>query len=399
MIALDRKHLFGLYNDEPGGSPRLKKERLAVEAYAIVQHGKPLEKISRPTPLPTGREVLLAVTHSGICHSDLHLVEGRYDLGSRGDLNLAMRGLKLPLIPGHEVVGKVVSWGPDANHEGLSVGDVKLVFPWVGCGICARCRADEQNLCLSTRPIGLAVDGGYATHVVVSDPKYLLDIEGLDPAVAATYACSGVTVFGAIRKLMPLDSDDTVVVIGAGGLGLNAISLLKALGHERICAVDTGQTKIDAALAQGASVVVLTDGDTASTVAKISEACGGRVFSIIDTVNASATAEFAFDSLSKGGKLIQVGLFGGELKLPLPLMPAKSATLQGSYVGGLGELREVVALAKRGLMPDIPVTPCDLDDVNSALDNLRDGKVIGRMVLVIGDEERAGGDAASPDLF
>ena len=152
---------------------------------------------------------------------------------------------------------------------------------------------------------------------------------------------------------------------GAGGLGLNAISLLKALGHERICAVDTGQTKIDAALAQGASVVVLTDGDTASTVAKINEACGGCVFSIIDTVNASATAEFAFDSLSKGGKLIQVGLFGGELKLPLPLMPAKSATLQGSYVGGLGELREVVALAKRGLMPGIPVTPCDLDDVNS----------------------------------
>ncbi len=357
-----------------------------MEAYAIVQHGKPLEKLSRPTPVPTGREVLVAVTHSGICHSDLHVIEGSYDLGSRGDLDLAKRGLKLPLIPGHEVVGKVVSWGPDANDDGLNVGDVKLVFPWVGCGDCARCRADEQNLCLTTRPMGLAVDGGYGTHVVVSDPKYLLDIEGLDPAVAATYACSGVTVFGAIRKLMPLDPDDTIVVIGAGGLGLNAISLLQALGHERICAVDTGQAKLDAALAQGASLVVLADGDTASTVAKINEACGGRVLSIIDTVNASATAEFAFDALSKGGKLIQVGLFGGELKLPLPLMPAKAATLQGSYVGGLGELREVVALAKRGLMPDIPVTPCGLDDVNAALGDLRDGKVIGRMVLVIGDD-------------
>ena len=297
-------------------------------------------------------------------------------------LNLAMRGLKLPLIPGHEIVGKVVSWGPDANGEGLSAGDVRLVFPWVGCGECPRCRAEEQNLCLSIRPMGLAVDGGYGTHVLVSDPKYLLDIDGLDPAVAATYACSGVTVFGAIRKLMPLDPDDTVVVIGAGGLGLNAISLLRALKHERICAVDTGQAKLDAALAQGASQTVLA-GDCAATVANINQACGGRVFSIIDTVNASATAEFAFDALSKGGKLIQVGLFGGELRLPLPLMPAKAATLQGSYVGGLGELREVVALAKRGLMPDIPVTPCDLDEVNEALGELRDGNVIGRMVLVI----------------
>ena len=361
-----------------------------MEAYAIVQHGKPLEKLSRPTPVPTGREVLVAVTHSGICHSDLHVIEGSYDLGSRGLLDLAKRGLKLPLIPGHEVVGKIVSWGPDAQGDGLNAGDVKLVFPWVGCGECPRCRADEQNLCLSTRPMGLAVDGGYGTHVIVSDPKYLLDIGDLDPAVAATYACSGVTVFGAIKKLMPLDPEDTIVVIGAGGLGLNAISLLRALGHEAICAVDTGQAKLDAALAQGASLVILADGDTASTVAKIGEACGGRVLSIIDTVNASTTAEFAFDALSKGGKLIQVGLFGGELKLPLALMPAKAATLQGSYVGGLGELREVLALAKRGLMPDIPVTPCALDDVNEALADLRDGKVIGRMVLVIGDQASPG---------
>ncbi len=357
-----------------------------MEAYAIVRHGRPLEKLSRPTPVPVKREVLVAVTHSGICHSDLHVIEGSYDLGSRGSLDLAKRGLKLPLIPGHEVVGKIVSWGPEADSEDLTVGDTRLVFPWIGCGECPRCRADEQNLCLSTRPMGLASDGGYSTHVLVSDPKYLLDIDGLDPAVAATYACSGVTVFGAIRKLMPLDPEDVIVVIGAGGLGLNAISLLRALGHEWICAVDSGQAKLDAALAQGASRVVLADGNCASTVAKISEACGGRVLSIIDTVNASATAEFAFDALSKGGKLILVGLFGGELKLPLPLMPAKAATLQGSYVGGLAELREVVALAKRGLMPNIPVTPCALDDVNQALGDLRGGKVIGRMVMVIGDD-------------
>lgn len=365
-----------------------------MKAYAIVEHGRPLDRLDRPTPVPTGREVLIAVTHSGVCHSDLHLIEGRYDLGSRGELDLAARGLKLPLVPGHEIVGKVAGWGADANDAGLSVGDVKLVFPWVGCGDCARCRADESNLCLATRPMGMVTDGGYASHVVVSDPKFLLDIQGLDPAVAATYACSGVTVFGAIRKLMPLDPLETVVIVGAGGLGLNAISLLRALGHETICAVDSAQVKLDAAIAQGASSVVLSDGDAASTTAKISAACNGRVFSIIDTVNASTTATFAFDALSKGGKLIQVGLFGGELRLPLPLMPAKSATLQGSYVGGLAELRDVVDLAKRGLMPAIPVTQCPLHEVNDALAQLRDGRVIGRMVLVMDAEQHLDGGQA-----
>jgi alcohol dehydrogenase/propanol-preferring alcohol dehydrogenase len=207
-----------------------------------------------------------------------------------------------------------------------------------------------------------------------------------------------VTVFGAIRKLMPLDHNETIVVIGAGGLGLNAISLLRALGHERICAVDSGQTKLDAAIAQGAANVVLADSDAASTVTKISVACNGRVFSIIDTVNASETATFAFDALSKGGKLIQVGLFGGELRLPLPLMPAKSATLQGSYVGGLAELREVVSLAKRGLMPDIPVTLCALDEVNHALEELREGRVIGRMVLVMDADQHVHANAPPGEI-
>ena len=197
-----------------------------MEGYAIVRHGEPLEHITLPTPVPTGREVLVAVTHAGVCHSDLHLIEGGYDLGSRGMLDLAKRGLKLPMIPGHEIVGRVVSWGPDADASDLKVGDVRLVFPWVGCGICVRCRQDEQNLCLTTKPIGMATNGGYATHVVVPEAKFLLDIEGLDPALASTYACSGVTVYGAIRKLMPLVADEMVVVIGSGGLGLNAVAIL-----------------------------------------------------------------------------------------------------------------------------------------------------------------------------
>jgi len=355
--------------------------------YAITRHGEPLEKITKPTPVPEGREVLVAVTHAGVCHSDLHLQEGGYDLGSRGSLDFASRGMKLPFFPGHEVVGKVVSWGPDAEDAGLTKGDLRLVFPWIGCGTCESCRADEQNMCLNMISMGAHIDGGFATHVLVPDFRYLIDIEGIDPALAATYACSGVTVYGGIKKFMPIRPKEMVVVVGAGGLGLNAVSMLQAVGHDQICVVDTSEDKLQLAKAQGALHTVLAGKDGAATTAAISEACAGRVFYILDTVNAGATASFAFDALSKGGKLVQIGLFGGELCVPLPLMPAKALTLQGSYVGGLADIREVIALAKKGLLPPIPLTCRPLEDASDALDDLRGGRVSGRVILVNDDAE------------
>lgn len=352
-----------------------------MEAYAIVEHGKPLQRLESETPTPVGKQVLVAVTHAGVCHSDLHLIEGSYDLGSKGMLDLAKRGLVLPMTPGHEIVGKIVSWGPDADESQLEVGATRLVFPWIGCGHCKRCQADEQNLCLATKPIGMAVDGGYASHVLVPEAKFLLDIEGIDPGLACTYACSGVTCYSAIQKLLPLDPEETVVVIGAGGLGLNAVSILAGMDHRLICVVDTSSEKLDAAKAQGASSTVLAGSDGGATSAAILEACGGTAFAIVDTVNGSATAQFAFDALSKGGRLIQVGLFGGELKVPLPLMPAKAATLRGSYVGSLVELRAIVELAKAGKLAPIPTEERALDQANAALDDLRAGRVTGRIIL------------------
>lgn len=353
-----------------------------MEGYAITRHGEPLEKITKPTPVPKGREVLVAVTHAGVCHSDLHLQEGNYDLGSRGTLEFASRGISLPFIPGHEVVGRVVSWGPDAAEAGLSVGATRLVFPWIGCGVCESCLADQQNLCLNMTSIGAHMDGGYATHILVPDYRYLIDIEGIDPALAATYACSGVTVYGGIRKFEPLRADEMVVVVGAGGLGLNAISMLKAIGHDKICVVDNSPEKLELAKAQGATETVLAGNDGATTTAAIVNACSGRVFYILDTVNSGPTAEFSFNALSKGGKIVQIGLFGGELRIPLPLMPAKAVTLQGSYVGGLADIREVIALAKQGRLPAIPIDHRPLDQASNALDDLRRGKVSGRVILV-----------------
>ncbi|MDE2335488.1 MAG: alcohol dehydrogenase catalytic domain-containing protein [Rhodospirillales bacterium] len=348
-----------------------------MRAWAVVENEAPLAEIELPTPEPKGTEVLLETTYCGVCHSDLHIWEGRYDLGGGKVMNLKDRGLSLPLAMGHEIVGRVVKLGPEAR--GVKPGDIRIVFPWLGCGTCASCLAEEDNMCLTPKSLGVYQNGGYGTHVLAPHPRHLVDPGTLDPAIAATYACSGITVYSAINKVMPMPPDEPVVLVGAGGLGLQAIAVLRALGHRAIVSVDISEEKRKAALAEGATKVV--DGSGEGVTKRIVEACGGAPRAIIDLVNGSASARFAYDALRKGGKLVMVGLFGGELSLALPLVPIKALTVQGSYVGNPKELRELVALAQGGKLPPIPVQTVPQREAYQALMRLRAGQVTGRLVL------------------
>ncbi len=350
-----------------------------MRAWAVVESGAPLQEMELPTPEPQGTEVQLEVTHCGVCHSDLHIWEGYYDLGGGKKLLLKDRGVVLPLAMGHEVVGRVSKLGPDAT--GVKVGDIRIVYPWVGCGVCDKCRAEEDQMCLTPRSIGIFQNGGYATHVVAPHSRHLVDPGSLDPAVAATYACSGITVFSAIQKVMPLAPTEPIVVIGAGGLGMNAIVVLKAMKHENIVVVDVSPEKREAALKAGATKVVDGAGSAEEVTKRILDATGGPVLAVIDLVNGTATARFAFDALRKGGKLIQVGLFGGELTVSLPVMMMRALTLQGSYVGTPKDLRDLVKLAQEGQLQALPVSTVPQSQANDALMRLRDGKVTGRVVL------------------
>ena len=348
-----------------------------MRAWAVVESGAPLKEIELPTPEPTGTQVLLEVTHCGVCHSDLHVWEGKYDLGGGQIMSLKDRGVTLPLALGHEIVGRVARLGPDAR--GVAVGARRIVYPWVGCGTCAACTSEHDNMCLKPRSIGVFQNGGYATHVLAPHPRHLIDPGTLDPALAATYACSGITVYSAIQKIMPLPPDEPVVLIGAGGLGLQAVAVLRALGHRNIISVDVSAEKRAAALREGAATVV--DGSGEGVTKRIIEAAGGRVGAIIDLVNGTASARAAFEALRKGGKLVQVGLFGGELRLPLPLMPIQALTVQGSYVGTPGDLRALVALAQDGRLPPVPIEQVPMPTADAALTRLREGRVTGRLVL------------------
>ena len=348
-----------------------------MRAWAVVENGAALQQLDWPTPEPTGKQVLLEVIHCGVCHSDLHIWEGYYDLGGGKRMSLKDRGVVLPLAMGHEIVGRVVKLGPEAT--GVAEGDIRIVFPWVGCGHCDRCLAEEDNMCLQGRAIGVFQNGGYATHVLAMEPRHLVDPGPIAPALAATYACSGITVYSAIKKIMPIAPDLPIVLVGAGGLGLSAISILQALGHHTIVAVDVSEEKRATALEAGATAVV--DGMGEGVTERIIAAAGGPVRAVIDLVNGTATARFAYDALTKGGRMVQVGLFGGELTIALPLMAMREVTVGGSYVGNPKELRELVALAQTGKLKPFSYSTVPMTDANDALMRLRSGKVTGRLVL------------------
>jgi len=348
-----------------------------MQSYDVCECGAPLRLMERPTPKPAGTEVLLKVVAAGVCHSDLHIWEGYYDLGGGKRLQLSDRGVKLPLTMGHENVGDVVAVGPDA--VGVKIGDRRLVHPWLGCGECAVCRRGDEQLCRTALSIGVFRSGGYADHLLVPHPRYLFDIGGIAPEKAAPLACSGITTYGALKKVGPLLQQEPVVIIGAGGLGLMCLSLHQKMGGKGAIVVDIDPVKREAALKAGAQAVI--DGKAADAAKKIIEATKGGAWAVIDLVGASRTVQLGVDSIIKGGKVIVVGLFGGDITVPTPSFPLRAMTIQGSYVGSLPEMAELLDLVRRKGAPDLPVATRPLAAVNDALNELKEGKVIGRLVL------------------
>src|SRR6266536_145433 len=140
-----------------------------MKSYRVTEFEMPLEMIEVPTPKPSGTEVLLRVKAAGVCHSDLHIWEGGYDLGHGKRMSLKDRGIPLPLTMGHETAGEVIALGPQA--ENVKIGEVRLVYPWIGCGKCPVCQSGDEHLCAAPRCLGVYCDGGYADHIVVPQDR------------------------------------------------------------------------------------------------------------------------------------------------------------------------------------------------------------------------------------
>ena len=346
-------------------------------SYQITEHGKPLQKVFSDTPQPKGTEVLVRITRSGVCHSDLHIWDGYFDLGGGKRFYVKERGCVPPFTLGHEPFGVVEALGSSVPRIDAKIrpGQKKLVFPWIGCGKCEVCRQGQDNYCVSgIRFLGVSRPGAYATHVLVPHPKYLLDASGIDDAFAATLACSALTAYSAIGKLPALGPKDRVAVLGCGGLGLIGISILRARGARHIVACDVDDAKLAAAAKLGAHESVnMRAPDAAQRLAGVAAA--------IDFVGSPATSGPGIAALRKGGRYVICGLYGGELTHPLPPIAQRAISIVGSYVGNLSELKAVVALAKKRKLKPLPVETRPAEEANAALEALKAGKVLGRIVL------------------
>jgi len=343
---------------------------------SLVAYGQPLQETTAERPTPHGSEVLVRTTCCGVCHSDLHLQDGYFALGGDRRLDIT-KDRTLPFTLGHEIAGVVEAAGE--NVEGAVVGRQVAIYPWIGCGQCAACRAGEENMCSAHHHLGVAVDGGYASYVMVPHPRYLIDHAPLAPSFAGPLMCSGLTAYGALKRLGSHAERGPALLVGLGGVGMMGLALARVLFREAPLVADIDAEKRKAVLGAGAAQAF--DPADPQTRKAILAASGGGLFAVCDFVGSDKSLQFATGVLARGGKVVVTGLLGGSFSIPAAMFGIKAITIEGTLTGTLAQARELVALARSGKIAPIPTQARPLDQAQTALDDLRAGRVVGRTVL------------------
>jgi D-arabinose 1-dehydrogenase-like Zn-dependent alcohol dehydrogenase len=347
-----------------------------MRRQSLVKFDAPLCETIVETPKPQGGEVLVRIERCGLCHSDLHIQDGYADLGGGKKLDTT-RGMTLPFTLGHEIAGIVEEVGTDVSKD--LIGTRKAVFPWIGCGQCRDCQSGDENICVKQRFVGVSIDGGFASHVLVPDAKYLLDYDPLPVSQAATLMCSGITAYGALKRLVDRPRQRNLLLIGLGGVGMMGLSFAQAMFKQKISVADLNPGARETALSNGAAVAYdPSETDIARRIVKETE---GGFDAIVDFAGNEKSMAFAVSVLARGGKIVVSGLMGGQFSLPMVQWVYKRMTIEGFMVGTLTEAQELMALARAGKIKPTPMKEEPMADVQKWIEALRAGKVVGRVVL------------------
>jgi alcohol dehydrogenase, propanol-preferring len=346
-----------------------------MHRQSLVAYRQPLCETVVDCPTPRGSEVLVRVERCGVCHSDLHLQDGYFALGGDKRLDVT-KDRALPFTLGHEIAGVIEGAGDEA--DGAVIGRRVAVYPWIGCCTCAACRAGQENLCSAHRHLGIAADGGFATHVMVPHPRYLLDYEPLSPAFAGPLMCSGLTAYAALKRLAGRAERGPLILVGLGGVGMMGLAIAHALFREPPLVADIDAAKRTAALAAGAAAAY--DPSDPQARRAVTAAAGG-VLAACDFVGSDRSLQFSTGVLARGGKVVVTGLLGGTFAMAAAMFALKAMTIEGTLTGTLAEARELLDLARAGKIAPIPTHTRPLNQAQAALDDLRAGRIVGRTVL------------------
>jgi NAD+-dependent secondary alcohol dehydrogenase Adh1 len=322
-----------------------------------------------PEPVLRGPlDVLVEVGGSGLCRTDLHIVEGQWADRS---------GVSLPYTLGHETAGWVREVGSGVEH--LQAGDAVILHPLITCGFCRYCRAGDDVHCLASAFPGIDTDGGMAELVRTTARSVVKLDPGTQPGDVAALADAGLTAYHAVKKALPLlHPGTTCVVVGAGGLGHIGIQCLRALSATRIITIDANPAALQLATAWGADEAILADGQHVQKVLDLTGGFGAEV--VLDFVAEHGAERDSWQMTRRAGSHFIIG-YGGTLQVSAIDVISTERNIVGNLVGSYNDLAELMVLAETERVA-LRTRTYPLDAVNDAMDDLEAGRLQGRGILV-----------------
>ncbi|MDR5694560.1 MAG: alcohol dehydrogenase catalytic domain-containing protein [Armatimonadota bacterium] len=344
-----------------------------MRAMVVERYGEPLRLAEVPVPEPGPGEVLVKVIACGVCRSDLKIVEGHMPFSPT---------LPLPHVPGHEICGEVAACGAGTT---LPLGQRVVVHNYWSCGRCRFCLMGEETLCDHLRGwVGFTSPGGFQEYLVVPEAHALPLPPAIDPEGAGVLSCAVGTSYHALVSQARVQPGETVVILGVGGVGLHAVQVARVTGA-KVIAVDVEEARLAAARDLGAMEALRAGGEAEKAVQEITSGIGADI--VVDCVGTAQTFAPAIAMVRKGGRIVVVGYTTdsrGYPSLPTDLVALRQLSILGSRYVPRVELERVIDLAGRGLIRPVVSEVLDLSRANDALDLVRRDRVVGRVVLRIG---------------
>ena len=333
-----------------------------MKAAVLREYHQPLALAEVSTPQPKEDEVLVRIEASGLCFTDVHIWKGEHAPPA------------LPLIMGHEGVGRVVALGPNAKR--LKVGDrVGIGYVYGACGHCRDCLTGGENYCPDFDATGFSIQGCFAEYICLRDQWANIIPDGIDPVEVAPLMCAGAAAYASIKKT-EVQAGDTVAIFGMGGLGQYAVQIAKLKGL-RVIAVDISASKLITAKELGADETVVADERATEHIIALGGAHGCVNFAPV-----IATWPIMLSVCNPRARIVLTGVPAKEMSFYTYQVVERGLSVVGSSASNRQEMNELLALAANGNVKGV-INAVPFDDINDALTSLIEGRVEGRTVLTM----------------
>ncbi|OLF26299.1 alcohol dehydrogenase AdhP [Staphylococcus aureus] len=331
---------------------------------AVVTHDHKVSVEDKEVRALKPGEALVQTEYCGVCHTDLHVKNADF-----GDVT----GVTL----GHEGIGRVIKVGEGVDS--LKEGDrVSIAWMFESCGHCEYCTTGRETLCRDVKNAGYTVDGAMAEQVIVTADYAVKVPENLDPAVASSITCAGVTTYKAV-KVSNIKPGQWIGVFGIGGLGNLALQYAKNVFNAKVVAFDISDDKLDFAKELGADAVVNTKNQDA--VEEVNKLTGDKgLDATVITAVAKTPFNQAVDVVKAGARVVAVGLPVEKMDLEIPRLVLDGIEVVGSLVGTRQDLKEAFQFAAEGkVVPKVQTR--ELEEINDIFEEMEQGTITGRMVI------------------